>query len=547
LFLEIVLFFSHLSLYVARARSAPALRLVASPVELPSPSSGKGWIEPVLAFVLFLAVAAALQFKSPLVADPDSLYHFAHAQIYGSRGIVDQSFPWTSASAIGHLNGDLWWGFHVLTIPFTWMGTPLVGLKLAAAAFLAGGMFFLYLACRPLDRKWAFAAPVIVLFAGSLELDRLLALRPQSLSIGLFALAVMLVCRDRWKWGLVVGLWIGYVHETLAWLACFLVLVTAIVCSVEGKKVQFKAPLATVLGVCLAAFLRPGAVDALRLMKIQLIDLGQAKSADIPMKFGVEVQIMPLDQLGQNFWLFTVLWVGSLFYLVYRLRTGSIAAGFERKLVISTAVISLVGFEISTVSSLRGVEVWVAFGSIPIISALASLAVLRERKALLVPSMAVLSLAFVMLSLPTHLQNYRSAVNVYRAKDAMDWIAQNSNDGDVVAHLYWDIFGDLIFNNKKNRYVEGMDPIFLYSQDPGLFWKMYYYESGQAVERTTATPPGTTPKWVDTHQFFSNDLNARYVLLVKGGTPELESYLRNDPGFSVGFEDYAFVVFRVAG
>lgn len=504
-------------------------------------------MEALWAFLFFFAVSLFLQFRTPLVADPDSLYHFAHAQIYASRGIIDQSFPWTSASAVGHLNGDLWWGFHVLTLPFTFAGVSLIGLKLAAATFLGLGLGGVYLACRPFHRWWALAAPLVVLFAGTLELDRLLALRPQALSLGLFALLVMAVCRDKWKLAAGLGLAAGYVHQTLSWLAILLVILAAVVGSFEGRRLQLRTPLAGIAGLVLANLARPGAIDTLRLLKVQLVDLGQVKAADIPLPFGREVQLMTMDQLGQHFLLFAVLWAVSLFSLVHRIRSGSLTAGFERRFLVTAAIASLIGFEIVMVSSLRGIEIWLAFGVIPIMAGLASLPVLQRRPSRSAVGAAVLAGTLVLLSFPRHVDSFRYAINAYRAKNAMTWVADHSEPGDVVAHVYWDIFGDLIFNNKKNHYIEGMDPIFLYAQNPRLFWKLYYYESNQAVEHTTATLPGTEPQWVDTHRFFARDLHAKFVILVRGGTPKLEEYLRGDPRFALGYEDASFIVFRIKG
>src|SRR3990167_1007341 len=85
-------------------------------------------------FCFFLAAAlfaAFLHFDYPLRPEGDQLYHFAHAEIYRDNGIFNSGFPWLTYSVIVKYGADIWYGFHILLIPFTLFSDPIFGLRLA--------------------------------------------------------------------------------------------------------------------------------------------------------------------------------------------------------------------------------------------------------------------------------------------------------------------------------------------------------------------------------------------------------------------------------
>jgi hypothetical protein len=78
-----------------------------------------------------LIVSALLHFSSDKFADPDGFYHFRHAALYGEGNLFSPAFPWIPFSVIGKYSADIWYGFHVLLIPFTWIGDPELAMRLA--------------------------------------------------------------------------------------------------------------------------------------------------------------------------------------------------------------------------------------------------------------------------------------------------------------------------------------------------------------------------------------------------------------------------------
>ena len=78
-----------------------------------------------------LAVSVHLHLSSNKFPDPDVFYHFRHAAIYAGGGLFSGEFPWIPYSVIGKFSSDIWYGFHVLLIPFAWAGDPLLAMRLA--------------------------------------------------------------------------------------------------------------------------------------------------------------------------------------------------------------------------------------------------------------------------------------------------------------------------------------------------------------------------------------------------------------------------------
>ena len=86
------------------------------------------------AFLLLglVGLAVILQFSTSNAFDTDSLYHIKHSFLYRTEGIFSGAFPWTQYSVISTYAADLWYGFHILTLPLSWFSDLGTGIKLAA-------------------------------------------------------------------------------------------------------------------------------------------------------------------------------------------------------------------------------------------------------------------------------------------------------------------------------------------------------------------------------------------------------------------------------
>jgi hypothetical protein len=55
-----------------------------------------------------------------------------------------------------------------------------------------------------------------------------------------------------------------------------------------------------------------------------------------------------------------------------------------------------------------------------------------------------------------------------RYERAMNWLIENVPEGEIIFNSNWDDFPKMFFHNQKHRYVYGLDPNYLYTQNPEL-------------------------------------------------------------------------------
>jgi hypothetical protein len=126
-----------------------------------------------------------------------------------------------------------------------------------------------------------------------------------------------------------------------------------------------------------------------------------------------------------------------------------------------------------------------------------------------------------------------------------DWLRENSAPGEVVFNADWDRFGQLVFWNPHNDYIHGMDPIFLYAYDPGLYWKSHFLSVDRVTSFTCAQVRCNEALGEDTHTVLKRDFQASYVLVERARNPSLLKWLLGAPGFTKVFETADEVLFRI--
>jgi hypothetical protein len=147
---------------------------------------------------------------------------------------------------------------------------------------------------------------------------------------------------------------------------------------------------------------------------------------------------------------------------------------------------------------------------------------------------------------------YRNQVSLANAhprdemRQAAEWIGRHSVPGEIVHNVCWDSFPMLFAWNRTNRYTTGMDPIFLYARDPGLYWETLHLQHGGATATTCRSARCTPDTRIDTHRAVREHLGASWLFVEKERTPSLYLWARADPRFAPGYEDEVVAVFRVA-
>ncbi|MBM4183532.1 MAG: hypothetical protein FJ207_04805 [Gemmatimonadetes bacterium] len=505
--------------------------------------------------VLILAVLAAHVSLFPKIADLDGFYHLGHAAAYAEGSIFDTSFPWATQSVISDRGADLWWGFHVVLLPFTALGSVEWGVRVGAVALTLVLIGAFYATLRRLGVSGASWWTLVFFLAVPNVLFRLVMLRPHMLSLAACLLLLSVLVRGRWWQATLLATGIAWMHLSLAWAPLAVAGAYAFVRAVERALgvprdpagVPPIAALATVtLGVTAGWLLRPHPIETGALAGVQIIRLLAEKSTQEPLTFAVELYPLSVVELARSSWLFLAVWLGAVALAVRACVKGAFDdAPRERTLLVSALLVSLAFLLLTLFSARRAMEYWVAFGAL-------ALPFLWARMAPLAGGRAVR--AGVALVIAGHLGwgAWRHGLNVDLVASRPDTMAEvarfleaNTAPGDVVFHGKWDNFGPLFAHNRSNRYLGGMDPIFQFSHDPRLYWEFFYISADINVAWTCDAFPCASGGATDTHRVLTDHFGTRWVVVEPNRNPRFALYLLNDPGYRLVLETQHEAVFEV--
>lgn len=503
-----------------------------------------------LAASAVLLVAAAVVGHRSLggnVADLDSFYHFGHVARLLDVGIFDTSLPQARFSAVGDLGADMWWGFHLLLIPFVALGSIQSQLFWAGVVLTSTLLLGVLWLLRE-HRVYASAVWPLVFFAAVPNvMYRHLMVRPHLVSLLAGLVMLSFLVRGRRKHAAIAAGVLTWLHLGMFWLVP-VVAGAYLVASVAeawrfGESEAWKPSLrstgldfgAVAGGALLGGLLRPHPIAALRLADIQVLKL--LRERDLPLNFGGDILPLPPEALFPSSWLLLVPWLLAAVWAViaYVNRSQSLRemSGSARVLLLSSLLLS-VGFLVLTlVVANRALLWWTAFGVLSLALTLTHLVGDGSWRRNLVTLQAVVTL----LALPWIGQWHRLNVELNGEgpsylREAAVWLAENVEPGEVVFHAHWDNFGPLLAWNGETHFVGGMDPIFQYAHSPDLYWKAHHLARGSGVSTTCGSNP-CAGDVVDVHQALVEDFDAAYFLVEGPRNPELFDYLRADDRFDL--------------
>jgi hypothetical protein len=125
------------------------------------------------------------------------------------------------------------------------------------------------------------------------------------------------------------------------------------------------------------------------------------------------------------------------------------------------------------------------------------------------------------------------------------WLAENSRPGEIVLNVSWGMFPELFFWNPSNHYVSGLDPIFLFAYDEGLYWQLHHLASGDTTSQTCSSMECGEGEPKETYALVARDLNAVYVVLDRNQHHALADYLASDSRFTLSFSQGTSEVYAV--
>ncbi len=516
-----------------------------------------------LLFLVAAVATAALLFAGPvLVRDPDELYHFRHAALYAQRGLLFSEFPWTAFSIIGTANADLWYGFHLFLLPFTLGTDPVEGMRYAGIAILASSLTLTYLALARAGIAYPFVWPFLVLFAAPPAVLRMVMLRPHVLSLGLFAWLLVTLMRGP-TWGVFLAAFAAaFLHLNLVWIVLLSTGVALLAHWLLERKWAWRAAAAALAGAAGGWLLRPNPLSAAKLLRVQLVQWAIEKQQGTPLLLGGEA--LPVDPAGLvlQFLPFLGLWCGAITLLVVvLLRKREIYRALpapQRAFLWTSAVLSVVFFEMTVLVSLRASDQWKLFAVLFVAAVFTaflrpvapggSMALAPRLRRIITGVGLVLSfiLAGRVLA-PGEERWLAQGYSPDRLRGAAEWLRYQSQPGEIVFHAQWQVFPELFFWNQQNRYINGMDPIFLFAADARRYWKAHHLATGQGSAFTCAAPECPDEIVEDTYQVLRRDFQATYLLVDRRKSPYLAAWAERDRRLERGFASGEVAIYRLVG
>ena len=516
--------------------------------------SPKRAILAVLALALF---AACVHAGVPGFTDADSLYHIRHAWVYRTGGLGQSTFPWLPYSAIEREASNLWYGFQVLLMPFTF-GNLLVGIRVAALVFTAATLVLVWCAFLRLGARAPLLATLLFACLTGDSLFRLTMLRPQGLSLGIALALFAELCSEKpsWRRSLAIGAVFAWIHVSIAWLPVALWVVTSCVRLAGGRKPAWAAALGIAAGLVAGAFARPNPMGAIRLAGIQIPIWLAKKSAAVLYHVGRELRPWERSDLLDRLTFAILVFAAGAALLLVRPpgapRSGRLAVAGRASLVLGALFLAM-----SFLVARRANDLFVAFATILAASAADPwIAAVRGERAIARRAPFV-ALALASIAAPVfglwRFRGYLQAaapIGPQKMRASSNWIRQNARAGDIVFNVNWDTFPRLFFWSPETYCVSGNDPVFLYAADPERYWITRQLESDAMIEEggrglVCANPPCPSDRLEDVHTAMVERFRAQWVLLQARRTPKLFQYLARDPRFRLVFENGDESVFAV--
>jgi len=509
------------------------------------------WIFFVL--TLFLTTAFFINFQTLDIYDPDSFYHIRHSWLLRENGIFNTDFPWTQYSMIKELGADLWYGFHLLLMPFTFFDDLTLGIKFSGVFITFSVLSGLYIAFRNLKIRYSEFWPIFFVFLNYQMTLRMAMTRPHPLSLMLSILIFSFLIRGSSWWVFIFSVILAWIHSSLFWLpfvsAFFIILFKFL----ADRKIDWSKITALIGGIALGLLARPHPIGNLKLVYIQVIELYKVKGSILASTIGTELQPPYWTGLG-NVILPILILLGVSFAILIKTALAREQIVKDKKIAIlsslSMVFVSILMF-IDTRRAIDLISVYAVMLSASVLTYYLSktrLDMSSERSRIMV----FLALLFAFFTMYNSVRIFQKteiprAIKRLRFEGPAVWLRDNTHPGDIVFHPQWDQFPSLFFWNQSNYFINGMDPIFLYKYRPDLYWKIYYITRKDMAGLTCGVENcGPDDNIELVYDVLVNDFKASYVFTRRLSNPRFLEYLEADTGhFKKVYDQELSVIFKI--
>lgn len=535
----------------------------------------RDWLKVLLVMAFFLGISVYVNFRSSNIPDPDSLYHIRHAWIYRVSGIFDSSFPWTQFSAIRTMGADLWYGFHIILIPLTYVNDLTAAIKLASVfiTFLVAAS--LYAALKNIDVKFPALWATFFLISSPSIITRMTMMRSHPISLGLIALIFSFFIKGSAIRVFAFSFILSWIHASIFWFPVLIASFLVIFQRIYGQTINIRKVAVFLGGILLGLMARPHPLANLKLIYTQVVDLYLSKNHELAQIIGAELR-PPTWKLAYNEkWLFVALAI-ALIYLGWRVYKKShtflkekMQDDIDKKIIISSSLVLIALSALMYMTARRAIDQLGLF--ITIFTGITfSLPFSLKRKIQATKEyFIIIFLLFLLSGLSaynlTHV-NFNSYHSPAKFKESALWLKENTDKESIVFHLNWAHFPFLFFWNQDNYYINGMDPVFLLKYDEKLYRKLlntainesgdkklYWKLDNMAVSDMGGVTCGYKPKQCRPETIervsdvLKNDFHASYVFVTQTHQAFLDYLEKDTKNFEQVYENKKeeVIIFKV--
>lgn len=498
--------------------------------------------------IIFLAIISIiLQFSSPNIADPDGFYHIRHAYIYRTQGIFDSSFPWTQYSVIRIIGADIWYGFHIFLIPFTYFKDLVFGIKVGGAVITFLTLFIFWWALKRLGVIWPWLWPILLVVSGPDLMYRFTMTRPHNLSFALGLLIFSFLIKGRRRDIFMASAVLAFIHIALAWLPLLVGLVTVAIKYIKKHPIEWTKITALMGGILIGLLARPHPSGGLKLAYIQVVDILIAKLNHIPLLFGRELKGLSAEAFFRQILPILILSIIVILFFKYSSKRAVINQTLTTAFN-SAVFLAAIFLTISLVVAQRGYDSLSGY----LIMAVAIIATgyfhanKSENLKRKVLAGAIIIIGLMSINSISLFKKYMvQAWSPHYLKEVSLWLKENTKPGEIVFNTRWDYFGGLFFWNTQNYYIGAMDPIFEYAYNEPLYWKSYFIAADVGHISTCGKIRCVKEEIENTHTVLVNDFKASYLMLRQIQNPKLYFYLVKENKFPLVFDNSREAVFKI--
>ncbi len=492
-------------------------------------------------FLVFFSLFALLQFSSPNIFGNDPYYHIKVAQLLRTRGweIFEDGFKWLYFTIWHSHPTDLSFFYHILLVPFTFLGNLITASKLAASLFASLVFCAVFWVLYKNKIKYSFLWTLLLFFISATFVLRLCLSRAFVLSILFCILGFYLISKKRYAWLFILSLVYALTY-TASQMIIVLALLFIAIEFLTSKKFDWKILASAILGNTIGLAIRPDFPQNLYVIFAQNFYVPLARLR-LNLPLGAEMY-------STNF--FNFLKDNALVFLlfIFCLSLALIFIFIERKksfqdqktkLILYLASISGL-FLCLVIFSQRFIEYWVPFVIIWAAFIFDSFFDFDKIKRfwkrkrtffiVIVTCLAGLFLYFASHNVIGTIRLLKSSPPYDKYKKVSEWLIQNTKKGSIVFNVSWDNFPQLFFWNHHNYYIVGMDPAFMYYYNKDL------YEKWRRI--------GERENLDEASRIIKEDFKSSYVFL-DGRNKELDEDLEKREDFEKVYADEKAIIYKV--